>query len=180
MVGDGKGPGSAGAVPAGAWDGVARAGAVGWLGRVPVGRGGCGAVRARRVFDRGAGSPKAGAGEARARRQGVGDDVGCLEAVGAASGGRGSADNERRSRCTEGVRQIAGRQFTGDCGQHRGPKLMRSTWGGSGGQGPAPGHVGLLFAAGWASGHGGGACPCHGWLGLGFLVRGVSGVVQQV
>ena len=66
--------------------------------------------------------------------------VGMLLAVGCASGGRVLAGVVIVCACPQAVRQKGARHASGECGQSEGAWCKGPTWGGSGGQGPAPGH----------------------------------------
>ena len=87
--------------------------------------------------------------EARGRSWGVQGWRGRVPAVGRASGGRVPAGVALVRARTQGARPGVGRQCSGECGQGEGAWCKGSTWGGSGGQGPAPGHgVPLVYLLG--------------------------------
>ena len=131
-----------------------------------------------------AGAASCGAREARAQRQGVKGECG------ACRGGRGRVGSVLVG-CVpagvapvwarlQGVRPGAGRQDTADCGQGEGPGAKARLGVLLGDSGKLQDMLVYCFATGWASDHGGGACPCHGWLGLGCRVWGCLGIVQNV
>ena len=68
--------------------------------------------------------------------------------VGAGSGACWSGRGVRGMVCTQGARCSVGRQCSGECGQHRGAKIVRSGWV-------------SLRALGEGRGH---ACSLVGWL----------------